>query len=159
MILNKEKVISNLANKGVIEYLNENKYKKNLEFIDDISLMKNRHEELNTHPDVVELLWNDYSKKLPVKCQMILFGTPVLINPTNGIIFGIAEGTNPPLLRLPSNQIPIIIKKGGKITLSDIDGVYADASVLGDEWVYCFSFIKNIDEYCLLAYDHSGIVR
>jgi len=38
MILNKEKVISNLANKGVIEYLNENKYKKNLEFIDDISL-------------------------------------------------------------------------------------------------------------------------
>jgi hypothetical protein len=51
------------------------------------------------------------------------------------------------LLRLPANQIPIIIKKGGKIALSDMDGVYADASVLGDEWVYCFSFIKNIDEY------------
>jgi hypothetical protein len=40
-----------------------------------------------------------------------------------------------------------------------MDGVYADASVLGDEWVYCFSFIKNIDEYWLQAYDHSGIVR
>jgi hypothetical protein len=81
MILNKEKVISNLANKGVVSYLNENKYKKSLEFIDDISLIKSRDKELNTHPDIVGLLWNDYSKKLPVKCQMILFGTPVLINP------------------------------------------------------------------------------
>lgn len=159
MILDKEKVTSNLANKGVVQYLNENKYKKNLEFIDDINLIKNSDKELKAHPDIVGLLWNDYSKKLPVKCQMILFGTPVLINPTNGIIFGIAEGTNPPLLRLPQNQIPIIIKKGGKTALSDMDGVYADASVLGDEWVYCFSFIKNIDDYCLQAYDYSGIVR
>ena len=159
MILDKEKVTSNLANKGVVEYLNENKYKKNLEFIYDISLVKNKNKEFKTHPDILRLLWNDYYRKLPMQCQMILFGTPVLINPINGIIFGIAEGTNPPLLRLSQNQIPIIINKGGKITLSDMDGVYADASVLGDEWVYCFSFIKNIDEYCLQAYDHSGSFR
>jgi len=157
MTLNQETVLNNLANKSVVEYLNVNKHKENLELMPDISLWK-KNKELRAHPDIIQLLWNDYSKKSPTRCQMILFGFPVLINPINGVIFGIAEGTNPPLLRIPQKQIPDFINKGGKIKLSDMDGVYADAGVLGEEWVYCFSFIKNIDAYCLQAYHHSGIL-
>ena len=154
-MMDKEKVMTNSVNKNIITYLNEAKYRKELEFINDVSLIKYSDKDLKTHPDIVELLWNDCSKQLPVKCQMVLFATPVLINPISGIIFGIAEGTNPPLLRLPKNRIPFIITKGGTTKLSNLDGVYADAEDLGNDWVYCFSYIKNIDKYGLEAYEYS----
>jgi hypothetical protein len=78
---------------------------------------------------------------------MIKFGTPDLINPDTGIIFGIAEGTHPPILRVGQEAIPFIMKNSGNILLSNLDRTYADVNILGNDWIYCFSFVKEIQEY------------
>mgnify|MGYP001599115343 CR=1 FL=1 len=156
MIFNKTKVIENSLNKAIIHYLNEKEYPTDLEFVDDDAKMMDNKLRLGTHPDYIELLWNVYSKTLPKQCKAILYGTPVLINPSTSVVFGLAEGTYPPLLRLSKNDVVSIKQKGGKTTLSDMDGVYADAGVLGNEWVYCFSFINDIQSYCLNAYNYSN---
>jgi hypothetical protein len=151
----KQQILDNVINSKIINYLSIKKFPKHLEFRSSSELELVDQSEIETHPDIIDLLWREYSKKIPSSCQMILFGTPVLVNPKTGIIFGIAEGTNPPILRVRPEVIPLIIKNGGKVLLSNMDGVFADANILGDDWIYCFSFINEIQKYCIESYEYS----
>jgi hypothetical protein len=95
---------------------------------------------LNAHPDVGMYLWTDFTVLLPVECQWVLFGNPVLVRPDTGIIFGIAEGTHPPLLRLNEKDKVGALQEGGKQKLYNLSGIFADADDIGIEWIYCSVF-------------------
>jgi len=150
-----DKVLGNEKNQSLLNYFRLKKYPKKLIFLTNKDQIKKQIFSLGTHPEIVELLWYKYAKNFPLKCQVILFGRPVLINPISGIIFGFAEGTNPPALRLPKKDIAELLEKGGLRSLSDMDSVYADANNFGNDWAYCFSFIEGIDKYFISAYNYS----
>ncbi len=49
-----------------------------------------------THPDVLERLWNQIGKKLPVDSRAVVFGNPALVHPDSGIVLAFALGTEYP---------------------------------------------------------------
>jgi len=149
-------VKENMRNQSLINYLNTEGYAVGLKFIVDEKQIEKHKLNVGTHPDVIEMLWGDHTKEIPIRCQAILLGRPVLVNPNTGIVFGLAEGTNPPLLRLPETDRVNLLEKGGGILLSDLDGVYANARDIGNDWIYCFSFIDNLEKYFLSAYKYSN---
>jgi len=142
-------------NKQTILYLKSKTYNKSNQNDSPQKFTRNNW-SLNCHPDVANILWQDFSEMLPMKCQWVLYASPVLIRPDTGIIFGIAEGLNPPLLRLNRTDREEIISKGGKINLSNLDGVYADSNKIGTEWLYCFSFIEDIKVACYKSFLYAG---
>ena len=48
---------------------------------------------LGTHPDLVERLWDELGKVLPVDCRAVFYGSPALLHPETGTVFGFAGGT------------------------------------------------------------------
>jgi hypothetical protein len=144
-------VSKNKSNEGALLYLQQKPY---TEFNKDVSPQGYTQNKwsLNCHPDVAKMLWEDFAVKLPVDCRWILFGTPVLLRPDTGIVFGIAEDVNPPLLRFSESDKLKVLICGGKEQLLNLDGVYADAKQVGKDWVYCFSFLNNIEELCFQSF-------
>lgn len=155
-MINVSTIMGNIKNRSIINYLNSEKYPVDLNFIADENVIRNRKLNLGTHPDMIELLWGIYSNNIPTSSRIILFGRPVLVNPNNGVLFGLVEGTTPPLLKLPEIDREILLTKGGKILLENLDGVYANAREVGDDWIYCFSFIEDLDKYFISAYNYSN---
>lgn len=49
---------------------------------------------LGTHPDLVARLWDELQAQLPTDCRAVVYGTPALMHPTTGIVFGFANGTH-----------------------------------------------------------------
>lgn len=156
-MLTLDQVTKNSHNGSIIKYLNYEAYPSELSFIFDVPVQQMYRLNLSTHPDVVAFLWTRFASILPPSCQAILFGKPVLINPDTATIFGLAEGTHPVLLRLKNDDRNKALQNGGKLILSDLDGVYADARDIGLEWVYFFSFIDGLDNYFSNAYHYSKI--
>ena len=59
---------------------------------------------LGTHPELVSRLWDRITSALPVRCNWVVYGAPVLVRPDTGIIFAFAGGTSTYALRLPPKQ-------------------------------------------------------
>src|SRR6476469_2042727 len=59
---------------------------------------------LGTHPDLMSRLWDEITTALPVRCNWVVYGAPVLVRPDTGIIFAFAGGTHTYALRLPPEQ-------------------------------------------------------
>lgn len=150
-----EEVIGRKENQLVINYLDAENRAPNLKFIMDKEEIEHQKSRLEVHPEVLKSLWVDFINQIPIQCHAILLGRAVLINPRTGIVFAIAEGTFPLLLRVSQNAIDALLQSGGKIILSDMDGIYADARKVGSSWIYCFSFIEGLEDYVLDAYNYS----
>ena len=147
--------LENSSNRKVLGYLHSN---HKAAIYEDSSPESANLYDLQTYPDNVAVLWNDFANKLPEKCQWVIHDTAVLVNPKTGIIFGIMIGNYPALLRLNESQRSKIIRTGGaSFQLTNQDGVYANSKDYGVDWLYCFSFIENIDEYCLSAYEYANV--
>lgn len=148
-----------LENYLILKYIESSKcnsesQKKILELVDGNLLLEKGSDSV--HPDNIDLLYNYFTIKLPVNCCKSICNIPVLIHPETFVIFGVVEGTFPPLLRLPKKDQDILIEKGAKKKLENLEGIYADSDLLGKEWVYCYSFIEGIQDYCLKAYEYAG---
>lgn len=155
-MLSFEEVIGQKENQFLIDYLNAESYAADLKFIMDEERIEKQKSKLETHPDMVELLWGNCIKKIPIRCQAIFLGKAVLINPSTGIVFALAEGTYPLLLRLSQTDLNALLHNGAKIILSNMDGIYADARKFGNNWIYCFSFIEGLEDYFIDAYEYSN---
>ncbi len=150
MFINKE----NEGNQKLVKYLKGN---RNIQYysIDPSNINKDNW-SLSVDPQLVDVLWIDFAKELPENCQWILCDLPVLINPKSGIVFGVAEGNLPPLLRFSNDTLEMVLKLGAKRQLENLDGIYADANELGTNWVFCFSFFENIAQLCYQSYVEAG---
>jgi hypothetical protein len=60
--------------------------------------------KVGMHPDLVAHLWDEVTVKLPMKCQWVVYGTSVLVNPLSGIIFAFGGGTSTYAFRLPPKE-------------------------------------------------------
>jgi hypothetical protein len=142
----------NLLNLTVIKYLQDKPYNSKNENSSPNNF-NNKNWDLNCLPDIASCLWEDFTVLLPEKCQWVFHGTPVLINPKSGVIFGLAEGTLPPLLQLNISNIEGALEKGAKRTLSNSDGIYANANQIGLNWLYCFTFLEDVTKLCFQSYN------
>lgn len=116
------------------------------------------HYSLGTHPDLVSWFWDGLTDRLPKSCQWIVFGTPVLVHPFSGIIFGFAGGTYTYALRLPALEREAALRAGAKRLWSypSYPGLNIPASTLnlddiGEEWVFG-QFQEEERQWCLAAY-------
>lgn len=110
-------------------------------------------ESLGTHPEMLVWLWSTMTDKLPVDCRWVVYGTPVLVHPTTGIIFGMCYGQSLCALRLTLDDARMAPMEDGmetECTLEDGTTLYSDE--IGHEWVFC-SWEEELDiKWCLRAY-------
>ena len=117
---------------------------------------------LGTHPEIVERLWDELGAALPVSCQWILYGRPVLVHPTSGVVFGFAGGTHTYGLRLPPPARAKAIRAGAKTIHEypaypelNVAASRFDLADLGPEWVFG-AWLKGEEDWCRAAFEFAG---
>ncbi|MBI3987471.1 MAG: hypothetical protein HY343_11155 [Lentisphaerae bacterium] len=89
-----------------------------------------------SHPDIVERVWDQIGKALPLKCRCLVYGTPALVHPNSGIVFAICNGTQYNL-RLTPAALGEALQQGAKTVTRWSGGEEMNAvEVLGPDWVF-----------------------
>lgn len=152
------------ANAGIIKYLgsrwlSSRKKKKSpqIEVLSDEAPenIPDPYYQLGTHPELVERFWDEITVKLPTKCQWVINGTPTLVHPMSGIIFGFACGTHSYALRLPALKHQEALNAGAERIHQYSNGDELDLDSIGKEWVFG-SWLKDETAWCLAAYEFAG---
>lgn len=114
------------------------------------------YDTLGTHPDLVARLWDELGGSLPEDCRRIFCGTPVLMHPATGIVFGFAGGTHTYALRLPDRERTEALAAGAT-RLAKYPGRQPpfDLDVIGPEWVFGH-WLKSEPAWCLAAHAFAG---
>jgi len=117
---------------------------------------------LGAHPDLLSWFWGELTAKLPVKCRWVVYGSPVLVHPVAGVIFGFAGGTHAYALRLPPDEHVLALKAGCKRAWNypaypqlNIAASTLDLNDIGAEWVFG-QFQARERDWCLAAYEFAG---
>ena len=88
------------------------------------------------HPDAVKRLWKELGRRLPVDCRAILFGSPVLIEPSSGVMIAKALGTAY-VMRVSPADVEAALSLGCTTARKWSDGTSTDLqSELGSDWVF-----------------------
>ena len=110
---------------------------------------------LGTHPDIVDRFWRKITTLLPEPCGWVVYGSPVLVHPGTGIIFGWARGSADYSLRLPPHDRQRAVSAGAKTLSRYSDGDSLDAAAIGPDWILG-NFIDAERDWCLIAYQAAG---
>jgi hypothetical protein len=94
------------------------------------------YDSLGTHPDLVARLWDEIAASLPADCRFVVFGTPALVRPDSGIVFGFAGGTHTYALRLPEAVRKEALAAGAERVMRYPRQAPFDLDVIGPEWVF-----------------------
>ena len=114
------------------------------------------HLKLGTHPDLIARLWDELPATLPVDCRMIFYGTPVLMHPATGIVFGFAGGTHTYALRLPAPEHAAALRAGAtRIAHYPAGQPSLDLESIGPEWVFG-RWRADESAWCLAAFAFAG---
>ena len=113
------------------------------------------YDSLGTHPDLVARLWDELGATLPSDCRAIFYGSPALIHPETGVVFGFAGGTHTYALRLPETERLQALRLGARTIMQYPRGPALDLGDIGDEWVFC-GWYKDEPSWCRAAYDYAG---
>lgn len=113
------------------------------------------HNALGTHPDLAEQLWRNLPKALPVACGWVVYGSPVLVHPASGVIFGFAGGTHTYALRVPPATREAALRRGAKRTRTYSDGTQLSLAEMGEDWIFG-GWWKEEPGWCLSAFHHAG---
>jgi len=134
---------------------------------------------LGTHPELVTRLWDELTVELPVLCRWVVGGSPALVRPDTGVVFGFAQGTPMYALLLPEaiqqEALPVAIAKAQR--LADEQGLAGeqrekylrihagrvweypggetlDLCELGPGWTFG-RFLEQETRWCRAAYEHA----
>ena len=117
---------------------------------------------LGTHPEIVERLWDELGGDLPHQCRWILFGSPVLVHPKTGVVFGFAGGSLTYALRLPEAERTAAATAGAKTVHEypaypelNVPASTFDLADFGPEWVFG-GWLKGEDQWCRAAFDFAS---
>ncbi len=111
---------------------------------------------LGTHPDLVARHWDELQAQLPTDCRAVVYGTPALMHPTTGIVFGFANGTHPYALRLPELDRAEAIRAGAtRVTHQTGGQPSSDLEDLGPEWVFC-RWLADELAWCRAAFEFAS---
>jgi hypothetical protein len=101
------------------------------------------------------LLWDKLANQLPEDCRGVVAGTPALVRPRVGIIFGFAAGTHTIGLRLPPSLAQSAVREGARRSHRHSDGATLDTAMIGPEWVL-LGWHRLGAEWCRAAYDYAA---
>jgi hypothetical protein len=118
----------------------------------------NPYYDLGTHPELVERLWDRLTVKLPADCRWIVYGTPVLVRPSSGLVFAFAGGSQTYALRLPAKEREAALHAGARrlheypaYPALEIEASTLDLDDIGEEWVFG-GWFEGEEDWCLAAY-------
>ncbi len=117
--------------------------------------VKDPYYQQGSHPDVVERVWNQIGKALPVDCRCLVYGSPALVHPESGILLAFANGTTYCLQLAPSlmeEAIRAEVKTYTKWSSSRDMDTRRD---LGPDWIFG-GWSSNEIRWCKTAYDELG---
>jgi hypothetical protein len=148
------RVLGVVANQQLVRYLSQrgSKWKDNPSCPPES--IEQPYTHLGTHPNVVTRLWNTFAAELPVQCNWVVYGTPVLVNPQSAIIFASGMGTVY-ALRLPPDVRYRALELGLAKTHRFSDGSVLDLTNFGEEWVFGRA-LNEERAWCLSAFEYSG---
>ncbi len=147
-----EVALAHLANAGVIAYLN----RPYIQAAPSASPAGVDPWQLGTHPDLVEIVWEQLPSQLPENCQWLIYGRPALVHPQSGIIFGMATGTSVLALRLPQSDRREVSRVEAQVVQYH-DGSHLRADDLGDDWAFLpFKIERREQQWCVNAYEYAG---
>ncbi len=144
------------ANEDIIEYLRINSGRDNAPFEENPDKFDREwYEGLGTHPELVELLWYNNTKLIPVDCRWVMWARPVLVHPATGIVFAFAGGTNLYGFRLPPEEHfnAHLAKQKWFEGRTKLDPVFA-LEGLYPQWA-SFYWYKDTQYQCLQAYNYA----
>ncbi len=128
----------------------------------DPAKVDNPYYTLGTHPDLVDRLWDELGGVLPLKCRWILYGSPVLVHPTTGIVFGFAGGTLTYALRLPPAELATALRAGATTVHEypahpevNVKESRLDLADIGPEWVFG-NWLKGEEAWCRAAFEFAA---
>ena len=151
------------ANRGIIAYLS-GRTERNTEQRAQASPadIKDPYYTLGTHPEIVERLWDDLGGVLPKDCKWVLYGSPVLVHHSSGVVFGFGGGTLTYALRLPMAEHAAALAAGAETVYHypaypelNIAASKLDLARFGPEWVFG-RWLKGEEEWCRAAFDFAG---
>ena len=111
---------------------------------------------LGTHPDLMSQFWGLGIRNSPKdqNPKAAIGGKPALINPTSGIIYGLAGGTSTHVLRLPPTERAEAIKSNGDTIKYPTTTLTLDN--YGDKWAFISTWSdRSIDAWHRAAYDYA----
>jgi hypothetical protein len=130
-------VVSEPANEGVFRYFMRRPHAADgMQPVTAPSDPKHDYyRESGAHPDVVERLWDQLGKGLPVDSRALLFGSPALVHPQSGIVLAFALGTEY-AMRLPRGRTerpPAGLRTVAKWTGGGSTDIQREC---GKEWIF-----------------------
>ncbi len=103
------------------------------------------------HPDIVQRLWDQLGKALPIDSRALVFGTPALVHRGSGTILAFALGTEY-AIRLPAEvsktQRPVGLRTVAKWTTGGSTNI---AETCGEDWIFG-SFSRDEVNWCEQAF-------
>ena len=149
------------ANRRLVAHFQSHNERGNAREVDPAQA-ENPYYTLGTHPEIVERLWDELGGALPVSCRWILFGRPVLVHPSSGVVFGFAGGTQTYALRLPPPERAAAVTAGARTVHEypaypelNVAASRLDLADLGPEWVFG-GWVKHEEEWCRAAFEFAG---
>lgn len=114
------------------------------------------------HPDIVQRLWDTLGPSLSADCRALVYGTPVLVHPDQGVVLAVSIGTQyairvPPELQQAAFEIGCSTEQtwaGGEVTKIE--------EALGRGWVFgCWAdeekqWLAQLFRQCATPHDDRG---
>jgi hypothetical protein len=144
---------SSPLNRGALEYLKKSRPERKAEWesISPLSV-KNPILGTNTRRSIGVRLWSDLAASLPVECRWIVLGTPALVHPETGVLFGVSIG-NQYFLRLTDADMASALKAEASTEDGLSDRRTPEmASELGPGWVFGSWQLAEL-AWCRAAYE------
>jgi hypothetical protein len=89
-----------------------------------------------SYPDIVSRVWETLGGALPVDCRAIVYGTPALVHPINGVVLALAYGTAY-VIRIPNDILIEAIEAGCKVERRWSNGTTTNIQeLLGYGWLF-----------------------
>jgi hypothetical protein len=171
---------THLANTALARYLRKRGQGRRVPPNCSPETLGNPYFNLGTHPDIVQRLWDELGGRLP-PCAWVIYGTPVLVHPATGVLFGFAQGTGPYALRLPPDERAEALAAARRKAEQHADeqglqgvererylaaqsgrvweyagGEVLDLNDIGEEWVFG-RWLDGEVAWCKSAFDFAGI--
>ena len=137
-------------NDGVIRYLERAK-----RFLDDDRAPRPEHLdywESGSHPDIVERVWDQLGKALPVESRRVVCGTPALLNPASKVLIAVSMGTQY-AIRLPSAVLASRIPSDARVETTWSTGGGLNVQMeFGPAWIFG-SYAREEEAWCRQSFD------
>jgi|HubBroStandDraft_4_1064222.scaffolds.fasta_scaffold317918_1 hypothetical protein len=152
------RLLGHATNSRVVNYLGAKNQKSGSKWTENPSCPPESVEQpylrLGAHPNVVTRLWNNYAAALPARCNWVVYGTPVLVNPGSAVIFACALGTCY-AIRLPKDVQSEALELGLDTVHTYSNGEVLDLADLGDGWVFGHALTEE-QRWCVRAFEYAG---